>query len=145
LASYHRRGKERRRQRLAQEAASKELAPSVVAQRPDDAATDVGKDPVHSSECLTQKTVGEAAGQGATVGAARAVSAVQEPVSRGEAELVDAKLLLATVAQAQAVLQDARRGGLDDVVLWGRCARCGRVGRVVHFDGELRARAQALE
>ncbi|MBU0479408.1 hypothetical protein KKC91_12730 [bacterium] len=51
--------------------------------------------------------------------------------------------VLTTVAQVRAALRDARKAGLEGVVLWGRCSRCGRVGRVVHFDGELRARARA--
>jgi hypothetical protein len=51
--------------------------------------------------------------------------------------------VLTTVAAVRAALADARDSGLDDVVVLGRCARCGRAGRVVHFDGELRARARA--
>ena len=181
LASYHRRGKEQRRQRLSQEAASQGPAPPGVAQPPDEAATDEGKDPVHSRECLTQKTVGEAAGRPAIVGPATAASAVQAPVSRGEEELVDGKapssrspgdvgdeeaeapenggrsfcdvgrsrmaprVVLTTVAQVRAALREADEAGIDDVVLWGRCSRCGRAGRIVHFEGLLRARAQALE
>jgi hypothetical protein len=48
-----------------------------------------------------------------------------------------------TVAQVRAALAHAGRVGHQGVVVWGRCARCGRVGRVVHFDGVLRARARA--
>jgi len=51
--------------------------------------------------------------------------------------------VLTTVAQVRAALRDARETGVDDIVVWGRCSRGGRVGRVVHFDGELRARARA--
>ena len=51
--------------------------------------------------------------------------------------------VLTTVAQVRVALEDACETGLDDVVVWGRCSRCGRVGRVVHFDGSLRARARA--
>jgi hypothetical protein len=51
--------------------------------------------------------------------------------------------VLTTVAQVRAALQDACETGIDDVVVLGRCSRCGRVGRVVHFDGSLRARARA--
>lgn len=48
-----------------------------------------------------------------------------------------------TVAEVRAALARARQAGRCDVVVWGRCARCGRVGRVVHFDGVLRASARA--
>lgn len=51
--------------------------------------------------------------------------------------------VLTTAAAVRAALSDAREHGPDEVVVWGRCARCGRLGRVVHFDGELRARARA--
>jgi hypothetical protein len=50
------------------------------------------------------------------------------------------------VAQARAAAHAAHvqgRAGLRaDAVVYGRCARCGRVGEVVHFDGVLRARSQ---
>jgi hypothetical protein len=51
--------------------------------------------------------------------------------------------VLTTVEQVRAALEQASIVGHHDVVVWGRCARCGRVGRVVHFDGTFRARAQA--
>ncbi len=81
-------------------------------------------------------------------------SAAKAPESRGEEEVVDAQTppdgsrrtsisVLTTVAQVRAALQQASESGIDDIVLWARCSRCGRVGRVVHFDGVLRARARA--
>lgn len=135
--------------------------------------------PAHPRGCLTHKRVGEVAPRRATVGTARAASAMQTPMSRSGEELVDAKAppgkspeaardeaveapktgavrcgdversrmapmsVLTTVAQVRAALRAARETGLDDVVVCGRCSRCGREGRVVHFDGELRARARA--
>ena len=51
--------------------------------------------------------------------------------------------VLTTVAQVRAALQHARKEGHKDAVVWGRCARCGRVGQVVCFDGVLRGRARA--
>lgn len=51
--------------------------------------------------------------------------------------------VLTTAAQVRAALEHAFKVGHQDGVVWGRCARCGRVGRVVHFDGALRARARA--
>lgn len=50
--------------------------------------------------------------------------------------------VFATVAQVRGALLAAAKKGHDNVVVWGRCARCGRVGQVVHFDGALRARAR---
>jgi hypothetical protein len=111
-------------------------------------------DGIHPSDCLTHKRVGEGASRQATMESSRADSAAQAPESRSEEEVVDAQKppgwsrrasisVLTTVAQVRAALQDARESGIDDVVVWGRCARCGRVGRVVHFDGELRACARA--
>jgi hypothetical protein len=131
---------------------------------------------VRPGECLTHKRVGEEVSIAATVGSKQADSAVQEPVSRSEDEVVDAKtpsdksseeagddeveappnsdlpgsdvewsrrvLVLTTVAQVRAALQHAREVGHEDVVILGRCEKCGRVGRVVHFDGELRSRAR---
>jgi hypothetical protein len=127
---------------------------------------------------LTQKRVGEAVVQRATVETAQAVSAAQEPASRGAEEAVDAKTascrgkgeaggkereaatagsvppgdvetsrpasgpVLTTVAQVRAALFYARKVGREEVVVWARCSRCGWVGRVVHFDGVLRARAR---
>lgn len=51
--------------------------------------------------------------------------------------------VLTTVAQVRAALEHACQVGHEGVVVWGRCARCGREGVVVHFDGTLRARARA--
>ena len=51
--------------------------------------------------------------------------------------------VLTTAAQVRAALEHAFKVGHQDGVVWGRCARCGRVGQVVHFDGALRARARA--
>jgi len=51
--------------------------------------------------------------------------------------------VLTTAAQVRAALEHAFKVGHQDIVVWGRCARCGRVGRVVHFDGALRAHARA--
>jgi hypothetical protein len=51
--------------------------------------------------------------------------------------------VVTTVAQVRAALAHADEANAVGVDVWGRCARCGRVGRVVHFDGVLRARAQA--
>lgn len=48
-----------------------------------------------------------------------------------------------SAARVRVALEHARRGGHPDAVIWGRCAKCGRVGQVVHFDGGLRARARA--
>jgi len=64
-------------------------------------------------------------------------------VGRGHADAECAGPVFTTVAEVRAVLSRARQTGLRDIVVWGRCARCGRVGRVVHFDGELRARARS--
>lgn len=50
--------------------------------------------------------------------------------------------VLTTVAQVRAALFSAREVGREDVVVRARCSRCDRVGRVVHFDGVLRARAR---
>jgi len=50
--------------------------------------------------------------------------------------------VLTTVAQARAAVLDVRTGGRV-VAVRGRCAGCGRVGRLVHFDGVLRARPRA--
>ena len=71
-----------------------------------------------------------------------------EPAARGgmvaDADSRSAAgVVLTTVAQVRAVLEHAVKAGHEGVVVWGRCARCGQVGRVVHFDGALRARAQA--
>ena len=48
--------------------------------------------------------------------------------------------VLRTAAQVRAALEHAHDVGNEAVVLWGRCSRCGRMGRVVHFDGVLRGR-----
>jgi hypothetical protein len=48
--------------------------------------------------------------------------------------------VVTTVAEARRVLSDAYAQGASAVVVAGRCARCGRLGQVVHFDGVLRAR-----
>ncbi len=50
--------------------------------------------------------------------------------------------VLTTVAQLREVLSRARDDGRADVVVWGRCSACGRLGRVVHFDGAARAQVQ---
>jgi hypothetical protein len=44
-----------------------------------------------------------------------------------------------TVAQVRAALHKTQDRA--DVVVLGRCSMCGQVGRVVHFEGVLRARA----
>lgn len=51
-------------------------------------------------------------------------------------------VVLTTVAQVRAALRRAREVGWEAVVLWARCAGCGRVGRVLHFEGVVRARAR---
>lgn len=52
--------------------------------------------------------------------------------------------VLTTVAQVRAALGQLSKVGLDeDTVWWGRCSRCGRLGRIVHFEGVFRARGQS--
>jgi len=171
LAYYHRRGKELRRQRHAHEAAVQEPeeAPADESEyahfAPGPSPAELGVSPempcdsdkfdaVRLGCCLTQKRVGEGASRQVTMESLRASPAVHTPGSHSEEEVVDAKAppgrsrrasmsVLTTVAQVRAALQNARESGFDDVVVWGRCARCGRVGRVVHFDGVLRTRARA--
>lgn len=75
----------------------------------------------------------------------RAVDAPGTP----EAETLEAATLsvvvVTTVAQARAAVLQAHRSGPGGLVVLGRCAVCGRVGRVVHFDGELRARPREAD
>lgn len=171
LACYHRRGKELRRQRRAHDASvpEPEEAPADEDEpaqfTSDSSPADSGGlpeipcdsdqfDGAHPSDCLTHKRVGEGESRQATMESSPADSAAQAPGSRSDEEVVDAQKpsdksrrafmsVLTTVAQVQAALLDPRQSGSDDVVVWGRCSRCGRVGRVVLFDGELRARARA--
>jgi hypothetical protein len=51
--------------------------------------------------------------------------------------------VFATVDQVRAALRRGQGVVGEGMVVLGRCARCGKVGRVVHFDGVLRAHSQA--
>ena len=72
------------------------------------------------------------------------------PCSEGtsDVETLEAAALsvvVTTVAQALAAVLQAQQSGHGDLVVLGRCSVCGRVGRVVHFDGALRARPREVD